>query len=76
MSVDPDAEVCAEGKRGCRDPHLTDAQKAAVLDDFVVAFAEEYWEIGGGWALFVGSTRMPEGSSDLLAKMLDANREQ
>lgn len=77
MSVDPDAqEVCLEGKPGCTDPHLTDAQKAAVLDDFVTAFADEYWEIGGGWAQVDGSVRMAEGSSDLLARLLDAKREQ
>lgn len=77
MSVDPDAaEVCSEGEPGCTDPNLTDAQKAAVLDDFVAAFADEYWDIGGGWALIDGSTKMPEASSALLAKMLDAKRER
>jgi hypothetical protein len=76
MSVDPDAdEVCVEGKPGCTDPHLTDAQKAKVLDDFVAAFAEEYWDIGGGWVLIDGSTRMPEESSDLLGRMLQAKRD-
>jgi len=75
MSIDPDAEVCAEGKRGCTDPHLTDAQKAKVLDDFVAAFAEEYWDIGSGWALIDGSAQMQEESSDLLARMLQAKRD-
>lgn len=78
MSVDPDAEeTCVEGKPGCTDPHLTDAQKAVVLDDFVTAFADEYWDIEGGWALIDGSTgKMPEASADLLAKMLESKREQ
>lgn len=77
MGVDPDAEeVCVEGKPGCTDPHLTDAQKAAVLDDFVAAFADEYWDVGSGWALIDGSTRMPEASSDYLAKMLQVQRDR
>jgi hypothetical protein len=75
MSVDPDAEeVCSEGKPGCTDPHLTEAQKAKVLDDFVAAFADDYWDITEGWVLIDGSAEMPEATSELLAKMLHAKR--
>lgn len=76
MGVDPDAEeVCVEGKPGCTDPHYDDATKASILDDLVAAFADEYWDVGEGWALIDGSAPMPTENSDRLAKMLRSQRD-
>ena len=78
MSVDPDAEeVCVEGKPGCIDPHLTDAQKASILDDLVGALAEGWWSFDecGTWVQVDGDGNLSsENAARLRAMVKNAQR--
>lgn len=59
------------------DPHLTDAQKASILDDLIGALAKEWWSFdeGGTWVQVDGNGNLsPENAARLRAMVENAQR--